>query len=128
VLELMKHVIDDGRNTVRGLRSPQEGMQDLDQALSRIPQELAVQRDVDFRVIVEGVSRVLHPVIRDEVYRIGREALANAFRHSGATDVEVELEYAMHQLRVLVRDNGCGIEEHVLQSGREGAFWPFGYA
>jgi signal transduction histidine kinase len=122
VLELMKHVIDDGRNTVRGLRSPKEGMQDLHQALSRIPQELAVQRDVDFRVIVEGASRVLHPVIRDEVYRIGREALANAFRHSGATDIEVELEYAIHQLRVLVRDNGCGIDEHVLQSGREGHF------
>ena len=122
VLELMKHVIDDGRNTVRGLRSPKEGLQDLDQALSRVPQELAVQRPVDFRVIVEGGSRILHPVIRDEVYRIGREALANAFRHSGANNIEVELEYAVHQLRVLVRDNGCGIDEHVLRSGREGHF------
>jgi signal transduction histidine kinase len=122
VLELMKHVIDDGRNTVRGLRSPREGLPDLDQRLSRIPQELAVQRPVDFRVIVEGSSRVLHPVTRDEVYRLGREALANAFRHSAASDIEVELEYAVHQLRVLVRDNGCGIEEQMLRTGRDGHF------
>jgi len=62
----------------------------------------------------------LHPVIRDEVYRIGREALANAFRHSRASGIEVELEYAEKQLRVLVRDNGCGIDPEVLRSGRDG--------
>jgi len=44
-------------------------------------------------MIVEGQARALHPVIRDEVYRIGREALANAFRHSRASGIEVELEY-----------------------------------
>jgi signal transduction histidine kinase len=62
----------------------------------------------------------LHPILRDEVYRIGREALVNAFRHSGATAIEVELEYAVKRLRVLVRDNGRGIDPLVLQSGREG--------
>jgi signal transduction histidine kinase len=62
----------------------------------------------------------LHPVIRDQVYRIGREAVVNAFRHSRATGIEVELEYANHQLRVLVRDNGCGIDPQVLRSGRDG--------
>lgn len=121
VLELMGRVIDDGRNAVRGLRS-KEGPQELDQAFSRVPQELAIERTIDFRVIVEGSSRELHPVIRDEVYRIGREALVNAFRHSGASNIEVELEYAVHQLRVLVRDNGCGIDPQVLRSGRDGHF------
>jgi signal transduction histidine kinase len=58
--------------------------------------------------------------VRDEVYRIGREALVNAFRHSGATNIEVELEYTTSQLRVLVRDNGCGIDPQVLDSGRKG--------
>ena len=75
---------------------------------------------IDFKVIVEGEIRPLQPVIRDEVYRIGREALINAFLHAHASSIEVELEYALKRLRVLVRDNGCGIDPHVLRAGREG--------
>jgi ligand-binding sensor domain-containing protein/signal transduction histidine kinase len=120
VLELMGQVINDGRNALRGLRLSGLDSDNLEQAFSRLPKELAARKAVDFRVVVEGQARPLHPVIRDEVYRIGREALANAFRHSQASGIEVELEYANHQLRVLVRDNGCGIDEQVLRSGRDG--------
>ena len=56
------------------------------------------------------------------VYRIGREAVTNAFRHSGATTIEVELEYGVHELRLLVRDDGHGIDPQVLHAGREG-YW-----
>jgi signal transduction histidine kinase len=59
-------------------------------------------------------------LIRDEVYRIGREALVNAFRHSGAAEIEVEIEFAARALRVLVRDNGRGIDPEVLEAGRDG--------
>ena len=69
---------------------------------------------------MDGQPRPLHPVLRDEVYRIGREALVNAFQHSRAKSIEIQLEYAASQLRVLVRDNGCGIDPQLLQSGREG--------
>ncbi len=120
VLELLRDVIEDGRRAVTGLRLSKEGAEDLEQAFSRIPQELAIQREIDFRVIVEGSARALHPMIRDEVYRIGREALVNALRHSGARAIEVELEYGVHQLRVMVRDNGCGIDPQVLDTGRAG--------
>jgi signal transduction histidine kinase len=120
VLELMGRVVDDGRSAVRGLRVSRDGTQALDQAFSRVPQELAVQGSANFRVITEGPQRTLHPVIRDEVYRIGREALVNAFRHSEAKNIEVELEYATHELIMRVRDDGRGIDPHVLQTGREG--------
>jgi signal transduction histidine kinase len=120
VLKLMRDVIEMGRDAVRGMRLHGEDSDDLERAFSRIPQELVVQRAVGFRVLVEGQVRPLHPLIRDEVYRIGREAVVNAFRHSEAVSVEVELEYADRELRVLVRDNGCGIDPQVLQSGREG--------
>lgn len=118
VLELMKRVIDEGRNTVQGLRSSYSGTPDL--AFSTITRELAIPPEVDFRVLVKGPPRPLHPVLRDEVYRIGREALINAFRHSQGTSVEIELEYTAKRLRVLVRDNGCGIDPKLLRSGRDG--------
>jgi len=120
VLTLMKDVIEDGRNTLRGLRSRSYELRDLAQAFSRIPEELSLQQQVDYRVIVEGQPRPLHPVIRDDVYRIGREALVNSFRHAQASCIEVEIEYSVKQLRVNVRDNGFGIDPQVLRSGREG--------
>jgi signal transduction histidine kinase/ligand-binding sensor domain-containing protein len=120
VLELMRHGIEEGRNAVRGLRSSKLSSADLEQAFSQIRQEFPVQSQVGFRVIVEGTPRPLHSLIRDEVYLIGHEALSNAFRHSHASDIEVELEYAASHLRVLIRDNGRGIDTQVLRSGRDG--------
>ncbi len=120
VLDLMGRVIEEGRNTVQGLRSSKWRSQDLEQAFSRIQQELAIAQQASFRVIVEGVARPLRPAIGDDVYLVGREALANAFHHSGASEIEVELEYAADQLRLLVRDNGCGIASDVPQSARAG--------
>lgn len=122
VLQLMRQVIDEGRNAVRGLRSTSSDSLDLEQAFSRIRQELAIQDQIGFRIIVEGQPRSLHPVLRDEVYRIGREALINAFRHSQAKSIEIEVEYAAKHLRILVRDDGCGIDPQVLRTGRDGHY------
>jgi ligand-binding sensor domain-containing protein/signal transduction histidine kinase len=122
-LQLMGQVIEEGRNAVRGLRSSQSASLDLEHAFSLIPQELAPKEQsdpkLDFRVIVDGEQRPLHPVLRDEVYRIGREALLNAFRHAQAKTIEIELKYSPSQLRVLVRDDGCGIDPDILRTGRE---------
>jgi signal transduction histidine kinase len=113
-------VIDEGRHAVQGLRSSRRGPLDLEQAFSQIRQELLIPDKVGFRVIVDGQPRPLHPVLRDEVYRIGREAVLNALRHAQATEIDLEIKYAAERMLVLVRDNGCGIDPHVLQSGREG--------
>jgi signal transduction histidine kinase len=120
ILDLMRRVIDEGRNALRDLRMSHGDSLDLERAFSHIPAEIGAGEDVGFRIVVEGHERPLHPVLRDEVYRIGREALVNAFRHSNATRVEVELEYSAKEFRVLVRDNGCGVDPLVLESGREG--------
>jgi signal transduction histidine kinase/ligand-binding sensor domain-containing protein len=120
VLQLMSQVIQEGRNAVQGLRSSRESSVGLEQALSKIREEFPVPPQTEFRVIVEGEPRPLRGVIRDEIYLIGREALSNAFRHSEASTVEVELEYAPSHMRLLIRDNGNGIDSHVLSSGRAG--------
>ncbi len=120
VLELMRHVMEEGRNAVRGLRSSNSDSDDLGQAFSRIRQELGIEVQIDFRVIVLGSPRKLNPLIRDEVYRIGREVLVNAFRHSRASCIEIEIAYAPKRFRIVVRDDGCGIDPQVLLAGREG--------
>jgi signal transduction histidine kinase/ligand-binding sensor domain-containing protein len=120
VLQLMGTVTEEGRNAVRGLRTTETDNQSLETAFSRLRQEFPLDGKTDYRVIVDSVTRPLRPLIRDEVYRIGREALLNAFMHAHANRIEVEVEYASRHLRVWVRDDGRGIDPHMLQSGREG--------
>jgi signal transduction histidine kinase len=115
----MTQGIDEGRNAIHGLRSSDPCTLDLFLALSGIQQELDVHPDIDFRVFVVGQQKPLQPTIHHEIYRIGREALFNAFRHSSAKRVEFELEYTDNDLRMRVRDNGCGIDHHVLHTGRK---------
>jgi signal transduction histidine kinase len=120
VMQLMGQVIAEGRDAVRGLRSTIGEANDLETAFARVGEEFGSEQVKDCRVIVEGMPRPLHPIIRDEAYRIGREALANAFRHSQASKIEIELEYSTRHLRILVRDDGIGIDPDVLDSGRDG--------
>jgi signal transduction histidine kinase/sugar lactone lactonase YvrE len=120
VLDLMRQVIEEGRNALRGVRLSNNSSQDIAQALSTIQQELRSGEEVGFRVIVEGSPRSMQPIVRDEVYRIGREAVVNAFRHAQAKNIAVEVSYLENQLRLLISDDGCGISSEVLQSGRDG--------
>ena len=118
VLGLISKVSEEGRQAVRGLRLS-ENSESLEESFGRVRQELAASRGIGFRVIVEGKHRAVSPMVRDEVYRIGREALVNAFQHANAKNVEVEVEYLEDRLRVCVRDDGRGIDDTVLRSGRD---------
>jgi signal transduction histidine kinase len=120
ILLSTSQVIEEGRNALRGLRSPRSDSTALDQAFAQVAQELDLQDKIDFRLIVLGQPRPLHPLLRDEVYRIGREALINAFRHARAKKIEVELKYSLRYLHVFVRDDGCGIDPRAPQSGIDG--------
>jgi signal transduction histidine kinase len=104
VLQMMGQVVEEGRNAVQGLRSSSTDTRDLERALLQVRQEYGVDSKPDFKVVVEGSLRTLHPLIRDEVYRVGREALVNAFR----------------EFRMLIRDDGVGIEDEIIDRGRAG--------
>jgi signal transduction histidine kinase len=77
----------------------------------------------DLNVVEEGASRPLDPVVRDEIYRIVREALRNAFSHAQAKNIEAEIAYGEKLLRVRIRDDGAGIDPHVLASGDRAGHW-----
>ena len=91
----------------------------LENAFSRLRQKLPTETQVDFRLLVQGKSRELNPAIRQQAYRIGREALLNAFRHAGASRIEVDLEYASARFRIAVRDDGKGIVDGLFHSERK---------
>jgi signal transduction histidine kinase/sugar lactone lactonase YvrE len=120
VQELMARVIDEGRHAVRGLRSTAANAYDLERAFAGIPAELPAGGNPEYHVIVQGRPRPLAPLIRDDVYRIGREAVVNAFRHAAAGRVDLEIVFAPRELQLIVRDDGRGIDPGVVRSGTDG--------
>ena len=110
--------VTEGRDAVQGLRASTLERNDLAKAIRTLGDERAEhasdQSASDFRVLVEGEPRDLHPIVRDEIYKIAAEALRNAFRHAQAARVEVEIRYDDEQFRLRVRDDGKGIDPAVL--------------
>ena len=119
--------ITEGRDAVQGLRASTVERNDLAVAIRTLGDELATHASPDqpptFSVAVEGQTRDLHPIVRDEIYKIAAEALRNAFRHAHAGRVEVEIRYDTEQFRLRVRDDGKGIDPAVLANqGLEGHY------
>ena len=117
-LHLMRRVIDEGRNALHGLRSAETASASLEQALSRVGDEFT-SSGARFRMLVMGQPKTLKPAIQEQIYLVVREALLNARHHSQATSIEVDIEYQRRRLRVVVRDNGRGIDPQVLRSKRD---------
>jgi signal transduction histidine kinase/ligand-binding sensor domain-containing protein len=117
-IEQAADAITEGRDAVQGLRASTLEASDLAQAVNTLGEELAGESAsndvVVFRVAVEGETRDLHPIVRDEIYKIVAESLRNAFRHARAKQVEVEMRYDDEQFRLRVRDDGKGIDRAVL--------------
>jgi signal transduction histidine kinase/ligand-binding sensor domain-containing protein len=127
-IDLVAQAIAEGRDAVQGLRCSATVTNDLAAALNELGEELAAnqvnQNSPTFEVNVEGRPRDLHPILRDEVYRIACEALRNAFLHAHAGRIEVEIQYDTQELRLRIRDDGKGIAPQF--SGGDGRAGHFG--
>jgi signal transduction histidine kinase/streptogramin lyase len=110
--------ITEGRNAVQGLRESAVGTSDIADAIGTLGAELAAapgdRPAPAFHVTVEGEPRPLHPILRDDIYKITAEALRNVFRHAEATNVDVEIRYDRQQFRLRVQDDGKGFDEALL--------------
>jgi signal transduction histidine kinase/ligand-binding sensor domain-containing protein len=108
-LERADEVLAEGRDRVYELRGAAE-VPELPQALTAVAADLTPVVPTEFRVRVEGEPRPLHPVVREEAYRIGAEALRNAFRHAEARHIDLEIEYSRLELLVRIVDDGRGFD------------------
>ncbi len=125
-LSMADDAIAESRDAIQDLRSEPVERVDLAHLLAAMGEELEESQDVDpptFSVTVEGDRRTLVPVLQDEIYRIGREILRNAFRHSGARHVDAEILYDEQLLRLRIRDDGKGIDPQVLDDGGRAGHW-----
>ena len=121
-LRLVRQAIDEGRAAMRGIQTSSPAPASLEQALSNLLEEGTPGQDVRLQLFIQGKPWPLNPAIQEQVFLIGREAVMNALRHSNATNIEVELQYTRCLLRLVIRDNGCGIDPNAVQ-GRRDSHW-----
>ena len=126
-LERGDKAIAEGRDTVSDLREPILGDSNIAQALTALGKELALQSGNGavpcVRVLLEGKQRELNPMLRDEIYRIAREALRNAFLHARAQKIEAEITYRDSEFLLHVRDDGGGIDPEIANQGARAGHW-----
>ena len=120
--------IAEGRSAIQELRSGSSQESNLEQMLLALGRELAAShKDGDsapsLRVIVEGNRRAKRAMIKEEVYRIARELLRNAYRHAQPRNIEAELRYDDAAFLLVVRDDGKGIDSNVLKGHGRAGHW-----
>ena len=124
-MQVGDQAIGEGRDTVRNLRSYDD--RDLASSLSALGTELEAGIDSpskpEFRVVVEGSPRELTAVVRDETYRIAREAVSNAYQHAKAGHIEAEVIFGDADLTIRVRDDGIGVDPKILAHGQRSGHW-----
>ena len=125
-LERGDSAIAEGRQAVRDLRASAAVGTDLENSLKALGDELKArpgERAASYRVLVQGKVRPMAPLVRDDVYRIAREAFRNAVQHARAGNIEAELDYGDAAFQLRIRDDGIGIDPEVLGRGTRVGHW-----
>lgn len=114
-------VLEEGRDRVQDLRAVGVASIDLSQIFLQVVDD-AQPHPTKVRVTIEGASRELHPIVREEVERIGTEAIANALQHANASEIEVNIAFQRWRFQLRINDDGAGIDPAFLDGGRERHF------
>ncbi|HXP42936.1 MAG TPA: ATP-binding protein, partial [Candidatus Acidoferrales bacterium] len=117
----LERATQEGRAALNSLRTAPAQTNDLAEALRRVTKDDLIPNSMAVTFSVVGDAREMHPIVRDEIYRIGYEAIRNACVYSGASQLEVELRYA-YDLVLRVSDNGIGIDPVIADRGKDGHF------
>jgi signal transduction histidine kinase len=110
----------EGRAALNSLRGPATSTNDLADALKRALETMPLN-SLAATISAYGNIRQLHPIVRDEVYRIGHEAIRNAHAHSGGTHLDIQLRY-MDDLTLRIADDGPGTTPSNFSDHKEGHY------
>jgi signal transduction histidine kinase len=122
-LTMADRIILEGRNRVNRLRSENLTDAELKSLIEGVADNLRGIASVEFSLQRRGDSETLRGHVVDEIFCIAREAVTNAYRHSGASRIEVELDYQKRQFRMTCRDNGHGFDPDEFLSSRTNGHW-----
>lgn len=118
VLDEAQRVNRAARDAVLGMRA-EAGAADLVSAVHTEAQRVTAHGGLALSLRVSGPVRLVPSAVRDAAVSIVQEALTNVLKHARARAVRVSVAFRGTRLRVLVRDDGGG-----MNSARDSAAAP----
>lgn len=88
--------------------------------LESVGQDWSAAHAVPFCMAVVGRERSLIPRVEEELFKITTEAMLNAFQHAKAKSIHAKLQFARSRFRIVISDDGVGIEGSILSYGQHG--------
>ena len=112
---------EEGREALNSLRGSTAETNDLADAFRQTLDECRIEGYPEALFEVVGKPVDMHPIVRDEIFHIGYEAIRNACHHSKGNILRAHLSYGK-DLVLSISDNGQGIEPDTLKHGKDGHF------
>jgi signal transduction histidine kinase/ligand-binding sensor domain-containing protein len=122
-LNLADDVLVEGRKRVSALRAGATNSIDLAAAFEEIAQGYDSDDHPSFKLTSTGTAKSTDPLVIDELYASGREAIINAFSPSRADLIRVDVDYTRRGIRLQVSDNGNGIDPQIIVDGGLRGHW-----
>lgn len=105
----ISRVVAEVRASVTALRMDVDANQSLGEAISGLARRLSESSGLSIRCTVDERTARLRPDVEAELLRIAQEAMTNAVKHAGASEIDVECLVDAPRARIVVRDNGTGL-------------------
>jgi signal transduction histidine kinase len=108
------------RRMARGLRPPALEMLGLAAAIESHARSATEAAGFDAMINAENVTGLLSPDAELAVYRILQESLSNVIRHSGASQVRIDLAQTDDGVQMTIEDDGQGFDSTAVMVGDRG--------
>ncbi len=108
-VDALNATIGEIRNFIFGLRPGSQDAGGLTAALETLADEIRMTAPVDVVVNADDLP-VVTDEMAEELLKVAREALSNASRHAGASQVSVLLSAEDGQMRLEISDDGRGFD------------------
>jgi streptogramin lyase len=107
-------IVVEGRDRIVDLRRTNISQAELVEALTAVASSEGPESSAVFSTIVKGEERALLPEAYEQLLEITREGIRNAYRHAGATNITVTIDYQSAKLQIAIVDDGCGIDDSMV--------------
>jgi signal transduction histidine kinase len=119
---MARHSLTEARRSVMDLRASVLEGQALGAALESGARMWTVGSGVEVEVDADGPQRELPQEVEQHLLRIAQEAVTNAMKHAGATQIGIKLHMEARKLLLRIVDNGRGFEQQDVFSSLGGHF------
>jgi signal transduction histidine kinase len=115
--DLARESLREARRSVQALRPQALEEKPLNEALKDLIERMTGGTTVQAEFTLRGEPRELPVEWEANILRIGQEVLTNVLRHARASEFKVLLGFDSKEIRLEMRDNGCGFEPRKRHEG-----------